>query len=236
MKLKNYQEDIVLNMIRIVAADRAGVELTDALAHDVAAYTLNRIPPRYIMSERGFTRMAAEHWVEEGDGSDGLSNLVELMLLVNKAMDVVLQRRAAANGAATANGHAKLNGSGAEVEYWHNFPQLIGKVVDAGSQRPIYDAKVSLFIDGERSEPAEPGWSNPTATHEATRGFFSFWPRSRRSTDESVEHELVISIEHDDYTAFDHRQVVQTDGELRIYNYIHGDGIGNLETCHLQLR
>ena len=83
MKLKNYQEDIVLNMIRIVAADRAGVELTDALAHDVAAYTLNRVPSKYIMSERGFTRMASEHWIDEGEGSDGLPNLVELMLLVN---------------------------------------------------------------------------------------------------------------------------------------------------------
>jgi competence protein ComFB len=234
MKLKNYQEDIVLNIIRIVAADRSGLDLTDALAHDVAAYTLNRIPPKYIMSERGFTRMASEHWVDEGDDAEGLPNLVELMLLVNKAMDVVLQRRAAASGAASANGHAHLNGSGGEVEYWHNFPQFIGKVVDSNSQRPIYNAKVSLFIDGERSEPAEPGWSNPTATNEATRGFFSFWPRSMRSLDESVEHDIVISISHDDYTAYDYRQLVETSGEFRIYNYIHGDGIINLETCQLE--
>ena len=236
MKLKNYQEDIVLNMIRIVAADRGGVGLTNALAHDVAAYTLNRVPPKYIMSERGFTRMASEHWVEEVDDSDGLPNLVELMLLVNKAIDVVLQRRAVASGAASANGHDKLNGGVTEVEYWHNFPQLIGKVVDASSQRPIYDAQVSLYIDGERSKPAEPGWPNPTATNEATRGFFSFWPRSSRSTDEWIEHELVISIEHDGYATLDHRQLVETNGELRIYNYIHGDGIVNLDTCQLQVR
>ena len=234
MKLKNYQEDIVLNIIRIVAADRSGVDLTDALAHDLAAYALNRIPPKYIMSERGFTRMASEHWVDEGDDANGLPNLVELMLLVNKAMDVVLQRRAAASGAASVNGHVLLNGSDGEIEYWHNFPQFIGKVVDADSQRPVYNATISLFVDSERSEPAEPGWSNPTTTNEATRGFFSFWPRSLRSQDESLDHDVVISIIHNDYSAYDYRQRVQTNGELRIYNYIHGDGIINLETCQLE--
>ena len=43
MKLKNYQEDLVLYVADIVIKDRPDVAADKDLLHDVAAYTLNRI-------------------------------------------------------------------------------------------------------------------------------------------------------------------------------------------------
>jgi competence protein ComFB len=63
MELKNYQEDLVLHIAEIVLEDRPDVKKGGGLLLDVAAYALNRLPPRYILSERGFTRLAADHYV-----------------------------------------------------------------------------------------------------------------------------------------------------------------------------
>ena len=52
MKLKNYQEDIVLHVIDIMLEDNPEIEADETLISDVAAYVLNRIPAKYIMSER----------------------------------------------------------------------------------------------------------------------------------------------------------------------------------------
>ena len=92
MDLKNYQEDLVLHVARIVLEDRPDVKESEGLLLDVAAYTLNRLPPRYILSERGFTRLAADHYVE-GDNGDSLAGMVEVLLLVNKAVDTIAGRR-----------------------------------------------------------------------------------------------------------------------------------------------
>ena len=49
MQVKNYQEELVLNTIDLVLQDREDVKPDELLVHDIAAYTLNRIHPKYIM-------------------------------------------------------------------------------------------------------------------------------------------------------------------------------------------
>ena len=105
MDLKNYQEDLVLYVADRVLRDRPDVRPNQVMLHDVAALALNRLPPRYVQSERGFTRFAAEQWVENGN-AEGLAGLMEVLLLVNRGVDVVKGRRRgqplAAAGAASA--------------------------------------------------------------------------------------------------------------------------------------
>ncbi|MCK4515693.1 MAG: late competence development ComFB family protein, partial [Spirochaetaceae bacterium] len=67
MKLKNYQEDVVLRAIDIALEDQSEVVSDPAFVNDVAAYVLNRVPPRYVMSERGFLRLTVEE-LEAGNG------------------------------------------------------------------------------------------------------------------------------------------------------------------------
>ena len=47
--------------IDIVLEDEPELRADEGFIYDVAAYVLNRIPPRYLMSERGFLRHAVEH-------------------------------------------------------------------------------------------------------------------------------------------------------------------------------
>jgi competence protein ComFB len=231
MKLRNYQEDLVLYVADIVVKDRPDIEADEDLLHDIAAYTLNRLPPRYIMSERGFTRLAADHWVDS-ENEDGLASLVEVLILVNKAIDIVKSRRKIEKPA-----------KGAELphdeevpdirKYWHNLPYLIGRVLDKKNRRPVLDACVRVTIDGRLAEPAERGWLNPYCTNAGTKGFYSFLPKPIRSRSKSKAFTLGLTIEHRDYQPMTVQRRVQTVGELTTYQFIRSDQILNLDNSYL---
>jgi competence protein ComFB len=231
VKLKNYQEDLVLYVADIVIKDRPDIEADEDLLHDVAAYTLNRLPPRYIMSERGFTRLAADHLVDS-DNEDGLASLVEVLILVNKAIDTVKSRR-------KVEKYEKGSGLPPEEElpdvrkYWHNLPYLIGRVLDKKTREPVLDATVRVMIEGRLAEPAERGWLNPYCTNAGTKGFYSFLPKPIRSRSKNKTFTLELVIDHPQYRTVKVQRKIQTDGELTTYQFIRSDQILNLEDCYL---
>ena len=231
MKLKNYQEDLVLYVADIVVKDRPDIEADEDLLHDVAAYTLNRLPPRYIMSERGFTRLAADHWVDS-DNEDGLASLVEVLILVNKAIDIVKSRRK--NEQPVKDAEHPLEEEVPDVrKYWHNLPYLIGRVLDKKTKKPVLDARVRITIDGQLAKPAERGWLNPYCTNAGTKGFYSFLPKPIRSRSKNKAFTLELSIEHQDYTPIKVEHKIETAGELTTYQFIRSDQILNLDDSYL---
>jgi competence protein ComFB len=231
MKLKNYQEDLVLYVADIVIKDRPDIESDEDILHDVAAYTLNRIPPRYIISERGFTRLAADHWVDS-DNEDGLASLVEVLILVNKAIDIVKSRRK--GGLPTQDAEPPSEEEVPDVrKFWHNLPYLIGRILDEKTKKPVLDACVCVTIDGKLAEPAERGWLNPYCTNAGTKGFFSFLPKPIRSGSKNKAFTLGLTIEHQDYQPLTVERKVETVGELTTHQFIRSDQILNLEDSYL---
>ncbi len=235
MQVRNYQEELVLNTIDLVLQDRGDVKPDKLLVHDIAAYTLNRIPPKYIMSERGFTRLASEYWLDDGNES-GLTSLVELVLLINRAINVVTSRRQGGGPNVVIQAQPAEIPDIQEIEYWHNFPQIIGKVVDKKSRKPIYGICVTLYIDGEKSDPAEPGWQNPYHTNSGTKGFYSFWPRPVTSLKESNKLLIKVTFEHPDYKDFAYEKIIETKGDFQPHNYIKVESIFNLGTQNIEHR
>ncbi len=231
MKLKNYQEDLVLYVADIVIKDRPDIEAGENLLHDVAAYTLNRLPPRYIMSERGFTRLAADHWVD-ADSEDGLASLVEVLILVNKAIDIIKSRRKPKEAAAELRCTEEEDLLDVR-KYWHNLPYLIGRVLDKNTKKPVLDASVRVFINGKPAEPAEQGWLNPYHTNAGTKGFYSFLPKPIRSRSKNRKFVLGLTIEHPHYEAVTVKQTIDTAGELTTYQFIRSDQILNLGNTDL---
>jgi hypothetical protein len=231
MKLKNYQEDLVLYVAEIVIKDRPDIQVDKDLLHDVAAYTLNRLPPRYIMSERGFTRLAADHWVDS-DNEDGLASLVEVLILVNKAIDIVKSRRRTEKPVKDAE-HPPEEEVPDVRKYWHNLPYLIGRVLDEKTRKPVLEARVSIKIDGRLAEPAERGWLNPYYTNPGTKGFYSFLPKPVQSRSINKAFTLELSIEHRDYKPFTVDHKIETRGDLTTYQFIRSDQIFNLEDSYL---
>ena len=231
MKLKNYQEDLVLYVADIVIKDRPDVEADKDLLHDVAAYTLNRLPPRYIMSERGFTRLAADHFVDS-DNEDGLASLVEVLILVNKAVDTVKSRRKIEKPQKDAELPPEEEVPDIR-KYWHNLPYLIGRLLDKKTKKPVLDASVRVTIDGRLAKPAERGWLNPYRTNAGTKGFYSFLPKPIRSRSKNKAFTLELSIEHRDYQPMKVERKIETAGELSTYQFIRSDQILNLEDSYL---
>lgn len=230
MKLVNYQEDLVLHVAEIVLQDRPDVEYSHALLLDTAAYTLNRLPPRYIVSERGFTRLMADHWFEEGDDGN-IEGLVELLLLVNKAVDVVSARRSPKGSEDAAPGEDEADD---HVEpHWHNIPYLIGRAVDCETRKPVPDTKITLLVDGQKIEQAGSGWTNPYSTNNATRGFYSFLPKSIHSEERKKRFNLTLLFEHDGYKKTELEHQVKTHGEITVRQEFNNDGFIHLGTTCL---
>ncbi len=245
MRLKNYQEDVVFRAIEIALEDQQDLLSDDAFVNDVAAYVLNRVPPRYVMSERGFLRLALEH-TDEADQDRSLANVIELMMLVNRGVDIVGSRRSAesheraAVGGSSGPGPAPglESGLAAEpgLEYVHNYPQIIGRLVDAGTGEPVVEATVTMFIDGDRVPPAANGWQNPYVTREQTRGHFSFWPRAAKSEKVELHGQMLFTVDHPAYERFSHAEPVTTHGDFDAARTISGDRIVSLRTFGLTRR
>jgi hypothetical protein len=177
MRLKNYNEDLVLETVKIVLRDREDVQATRAFVLDVAAYALNRIPPKYITSERGLTRELIQAGGGNGNGEEGerLLNVIELITLVNRAVDVVVRRRRDNGPARPAHRSEPADDADLHLTYFYNMPHIFGRIVDAGDRTPVIAAEATLWINERVSVPAEPGWRNPYTTNEQTKGYFSFW-------------------------------------------------------------
>lgn len=238
MKVKNYQEDIVLHVLDIVLEKQPELKSDITFFNDVAAYVLNRIPPKYIMSERGFTRLASLHLLNERNGQ-GMVSLVELVGLINRGIEIVKGRRKAPVERELFSyseiGLPEVKVPDArDTEYFHNFPQIIGRVVDESTRKPVYNACVTLYIDGEKALPAEPGWINPYITNIATEGVYSFWPQALKHKAQSKKSEVQVTIEHENYRPITIEKKVRTEGAFRVYNFIHGESIINLETSCLK--
>ncbi len=60
MKLKNYMEDAVRDMLDDLMAKRNNICKCSRCRLDILAYALNRLPPKYVVTDKGhtYTRVA----------------------------------------------------------------------------------------------------------------------------------------------------------------------------------
>jgi len=235
MRLKNYNEDLVLETVKIVLKDRTDIHPTRSFMLDVAAYALNRVPPKYITSERGFTREFVQG--SDGNGQDGerLLNVIELITLINKAIDVVARRRHSSEPLKTPRGQVHQDGDESlQLTYFYNMPHIFGRVIDAANRTPIIAAEATLWVNGEVAVPAESGWRNPYTTNEQTKGYFSFWPQVEMGDEDSLRVKLRIAFAHEAYRPFIFRKTVKVPGEFFVHDYIRSDKLLDIGTLALE--
>jgi competence protein ComFB len=235
MRLKNYNEDLVLDTVKIVLKDRTDIKPTRSFMLDVAAYALNRVPPKYITSERGFTREVVQ--AGDGNGEDGarLLTVIELITLVNKAVEVVARRRRETVTARPRRpiGPGPLEDAPLHLTYFYNMPHIFGRVVDGGDRTPIIAAEATLWINEKLSVPADAGWRNPYLTNEQTKGYFSFWPQAEMGETDSLRLELRIGFAHDRYKPLTFKKTMKVPGEFFVHDYIRGEKLMDIGTLLL---
>jgi len=234
MRLKNYNEDLVLETVKIVLKDRPDIEPTRSFILDVAAYALNRIPPKYITSERGFTREVVQANNGNGEESERLVSIIELITLVNRAVDVVARRRREGEQAPSRRRPVHLKDMDLHLTYFYNMPHIFGRIVDAGSGKPVIAAQATLWINERVSVPADPGWRNPYTTNEQTKGYFSFWPQVEMGESESTKVDLRIAFEHEGHEPFSVHKSLKLNGDFFVHDYIRPDKLLDLGTLSLQ--
>lgn len=236
MRLKNYNEDLVLDTVKIVLKDRADVRPTRSFLLDVAAYVLNRTPPKYITSERGFTREVVQATGNGNGEGRRLVNVIELITCVNRAIDVVARRRregAPSRAGRTIPSPAADSGE-ARLTYFYNMPHIFGRIVDARDGKPVISAEATLWINDKMAPPAETGWRNPFFTNKQTSGYFSFWPQVETGETDSMRIQMRIGFQHDGYEPLSYKKSLKVPGEFFVYDYIRGDKLFDVGTLTMQ--
>ena len=132
---------------------------------DVICYVLNRTPPRYIVSNRGASRV-----LDEGLGWQ--QQTADISSLIYEALKKVNQNQRPGFEHSSANGAITLE---PEVPRF-NIPTIMGRIFNGNNFAPLSDVDVELLWEGELVVMKDKNWQNPFHIVSKVEGNFSFWP------------------------------------------------------------
>ncbi len=227
MAFKNYMEDVVTDVVDIILQEKE-INISDLGRRDIIAFSLNRLPPKYIVSERGFTHSI----IDEKNNPEFKDNIVTV---VNKAIEVVLTRPRGFQGAADPTiGPVEHDGN----DYF-NFPHFLGELSDRTDLNYIEDVDITLYLNDKICEMHEPTWINPYVSKKVTGKFYSFWPKAvlkNQNDDEQQTFTFRIRFEHKKYYSFEREIILLIEAENIKYNYIRRNYTELIEMTALEPR
>ena len=152
---------------------------------DTTAYVLNRIKPRYIISERGIVHAVSEQ---------GSQLEADIKILIIDAIKKIHNLRRASHAKASKTKNESL-----DIAF--NFPIFSGLILDGSTFEPIKSAKVTLKMDEHTVEMFDITWQNPYIVTNATNGTFAFWVESIKSNaiDKTEIFNFSVTIEAEQY-------------------------------------
>ncbi len=160
MAIRNLMEDVVSSVVgELLAKQKEELPHADMYWDDIIAYVLNRIPPKYITSERGILH-------DRIDALSAVQQRSDILFLAHEAIGFIKGRR-------TSNNHADYDAIARKSLF---FPHVLGEVVEETTFTSIPDVEVTLMRKGKKAAMIDESWKNPYVTHRATKGFYHFWP------------------------------------------------------------
>ncbi len=179
--MHNYMEDVVIDVLDILLKERDNICKCRQCKLDIVAFALNRLPAKYIVSERGFTHS----FIEEINNLDRNADIISIL---NLGIEIISKRKRHhyehSNNKDEENAAIDILYEKEDNVYYYNFPHIIGQVVDKDTLTPLENVKVTLCLDEEIVESNERSWNNPYFTNKAALGFYSFWAKSIRIYDD----------------------------------------------------
>ncbi len=193
MKIHNILEEQVINRVKTIYADK---DIQDAswfhcgceqCQLDTTAYVLNRLKPRYVVSERGIAHAEAD----SGSQLDA-----DLDFLIIEGMKKVSSVRRSFHGKEVLF-ETEIN----ELEAAFNFPIFYGSIYDGETFKPIPTGYVTLRSDAGQIDMLDETWSNPYILHDLTKGAYTFWvkPIASEHYDEEKTFNFLIEVSSDNY-------------------------------------
>ena len=86
MSVKNIMEDVVFSAVDRVLKEEGAFKDMSKHKNDITAYVLNRVPPKYVTSERGVlhSKLESRFFVQQK---------TDIFLLIHEAVDIIGSRR-----------------------------------------------------------------------------------------------------------------------------------------------
>lgn len=131
---------------------------------DVGCYVLNRLEPRYVVSERGVAH--TDHPYQ-----DKIQETADLAALIHEGI-IRVSGQKRPDFPHTDAPHEQVEQSG---EY--GFPMIKGRVFDGNTFEPICNIDVVLRTEGKLVEMVDPNWQNPCHIYDNSSGSFYFLPK-----------------------------------------------------------
>jgi competence protein ComFB len=160
MAVKNLMEDVVFSTIDEIIVEEKYFSGIDRYKQDIGAYVLNRVPPKYITSERGILhgKLEARFLFQQK---------TDILFLINEALEVIKSRR---------DIPTEPNLSEFIASRTRFLPHIIGEVLEETTFSIIPDVEVTLLNNGKLVKMVDPTWENPYRTGRGTLGYYHFWP------------------------------------------------------------
>ncbi len=165
MAITNLMHDIVINTLDEVLKKESERKITDTNRDDIIAYVLNRVPPRYVTSERGL-----------------LYGILEARYQTQQQVDILLLIYEAINKVVTRRDPSEEHKDRLHLDKTSFLPHIIGQVLEEESLSIIADVEVTLMYGKAKAAMVDSDWSNPYITNTATKGHFHFWPKYIKSS------------------------------------------------------
>jgi len=200
MDIHNTNEDLVFSSVQTIFDEiqESGNPEKYCLCYqcriDTICYTLNRIEPNYIVSNRGFTRIEQSGVKHQQIEADITTLIYKGLRLVNHNM------RPTASHDGTATGSYKI------LSPMYDIPTIAGRIFNGASFEPIVDTDVYLYCEGELVEMRNNNWQNPFTMVASTPGAFSFWPApiTADTPDFTKEFKFSIKVKSADFEPLNH--------------------------------
>lgn len=221
IELKNTVETIIDDSLTELLKSRRDLCKCDKCLLDMKAYALNRLPPKYIVSERGLIHSEMDSF------KNGQFN-ADVIGIIFEAIDTVSSKLRPGYTHDDTDIPRLSRFENPTTEFFFNFFHILGFVYINDSLDYSKGVRISLFDNKTNHlvEMAESGWENPTETQYSTLGLFTFWPKPQRSDrgqthSDFIEYRLVF--EKEGYQTAEKVLQFKITSEQKLFNYIHKD-------------
>ena len=179
----NLMEVIVSDMVDQVLEKNSSLKGEGFTRSDIIAYTLNRVPARYVTGERGVMHSRIDTRLKFQQHSD-------LLFLIYEAVEIFTKRRGADSD------------QNIEDQGWLSgiIPHIMGEVLEESTLSIVPDIRISLLYNNAPVSMVDSNWENPYITRNATRGYYHFWPYINGDSEGIADSvKFTIIFEHPDF-------------------------------------
>jgi competence protein ComFB len=178
-EIHNINEEIVFSLVKEICSGLGAAMGKEQSMLDVACWTLNQLPPRYMVSNRGVVRY-------NNDDKSKRQYEADITAIVHEGIKRIRENPRA--------GKAGLDTQGNAVGAMFNIPVISGRVFDGRNFEPLQNAKLTLSDEKGIVAMKTGNWQNPFTILQHTAGSFSFLPESIKAEKQGLRKNFIYSI------------------------------------------